>query len=238
MWVAHTLYQFDSPDGRPRTRIDVTSSDARQAWSATYDWEVDPALMVTTRVVEWSDDGKFLYFSSAIRAGGCQTFTNGGDLSVLGLETGVFRELIPMQAYAIGTWFSVSPDGRAVAFPPDVMGSSITIADLEDGKQSSIPIDLDAHQQGQRVGHIAWSPDSASIAFTVNLNPCDPTGKGPFGTAVGIADLGALTSKILFTDDNRYIITESWLDADTIVLNEIEGQTLLMDARTGTFIDQ
>lgn len=237
LWVARSMYLLGTSDGQSKTRIEVTSSDNGRAWSETYEWQVDPQLTTATRVVHWSDDGERLYFSNAIQLSGCQAFTNGGDLSVLELQTGVFKELLPMQAYGIGTWFSVSPDGRAVAFPIDVMGRSITIADLEDGKMSTIQLDFAAPQPGHRIGHIVWSPDSARIAFTISFNPCDPIEKGPVGSAVGIADTRTLTSKVLFAEVDRYLLTESWLDSSTIVLSELQARNLFVDANAGTFID-
>ncbi len=237
LWTARTMYQLEHPEGHQKTCIEVTSSDSEHTWSVSYDWDIKPQLTATTRIVDWSDDGTLLFYSNAFLVGGCQTFSYGGDLSVLVLETGIFHELIPIQTYGVGTWFSVSPEGTMVAFPPDVEGSSITIANFEDGSKKIIQLDPDMAQPGYRIGHIVWSPDSEKIAFTISLNPCDPSGKGPFGSAIGIADTRTLVSTILFFDENRYLLTESWRDNSTILIDEIQGQTLILDTNTGNFID-
>ena len=237
LWTARTMYQLEHREGYQKTRIEVTSSNNERIWSETYNWEIKPQLTATTRIVDWSDDGTLLFYSNAVLVGGCQTFSYGGDLSVLDLDKGIFHELIPMQAYGVGTWFSVSPEGTMVAFPPDVEGSSITIVNFEDGDEKIIQLDLDIAQPGYRIGHIVWSPDSEKIAFTINLNPCDPSGKDPIGSAIGIADTRTLISTILFFDENRYLLAESWRDTSTIFIDEIQGQSLILDTNTGDFVD-
>ena len=237
LWTARTMYQLEHPEGHQKTCIEVTSSDSEHTWSLTYDWDIKPGLTATTRIVDWSDDGAFLFYSNAFLVGGCQTFSYGGDLSVLDLDTGIFRELLPIQNYGVGTWFSVSPEATMVAFPPDVEGSSITIVNFDDGDEEIIQLDLDMAQPGYRIGNIVWSPDSEKIAFAINLNPCDPTDKGPFGSALGIADTKTLVSTILFFDENRHLQIESWRDTSTLFIDEIQGQILMLDTETGNLTD-
>ncbi len=159
-----------SPDGR---RLAFSSNREKSGTDNIYVMNMDGTnltkITTTQNAKNWSSswfpDGRRLAFSSN-RQGLWQTFTMNDDGSDV-------KPLITSNQDVINV--EVSPSGSTIAY---ICGKEICLAD-SDGSNPRVLL-----QNGLPKDHLAWSPDSARLAFT-QLNP--NSGK----TSVHVLDLKA-----------------------------------------------
>jgi len=112
----------------------------------------------------WSNDNRYLYFSTAhIGSGGLCFIGNdrgGFGLFRLDVQTGVITTLLPLRSdFAQYTW-SFSPTGRRFVY--EQANNAIGLWDLYTGDVNSIQLPNDINQ----IGGFLWSEDGLLFAYT------------------------------------------------------------------------
>mgnify|MGYP002381803431 CR=1 FL=1 len=220
-WVAETAYILG--EATTQTRIVVTNTVGAPVWRIEKQWELDPGVIVGTRVLRWSRNGLYLYFTTLAHVGGCATLTNGSDLQRLELATGEVKEIAPLLGYPIGTWLALSPDDTILAYPKNSESNTIILRDLATGLQRSIDLDLST-DPNYRLGYLEWTPDGSFLALTVAIDPCIPTGEPWTATSVVLIDVASLHSKFVVKQDSRLLVTEGWADNTHLLLKDQAGK--------------
>jgi hypothetical protein len=198
-----STYTETSPDGRwqaqatetERVALDgdlafffyvkliVTSLEESTNWTPVSEWHVyglghEPA----PRPFLWSQDGRYLYYTSLIVPdGACGFFANSGEfLDRLDLTDGSVAALQPPYSRWI---LAISPDETRMAYLSASDGSSLIVRDLavayaegpagEDSIQWQIPLEIVSPEV---VSQIDWSPDGQQVLVTVAeiANNCQP----------------------------------------------------------------
>jgi len=120
-------------------------------------------------VVQWSKDGKYIYFNSFTSGSGGYCFASGNVLNYgkglfrLDLETGVSTTVLPLKEDFVGYEFSFSSTGRRLVY--EASSSGIKILDLRTG----ILIDVSSIQEFTGAGGFLWSPNGLQFVYsTVN----------------------------------------------------------------------
>jgi WD40 repeat protein len=163
--------------------LTVTSLEDGRTWKPVSEWHVyglghEPA----PRPFLWSQDGRYLYYTSLIVPdGACGFFANSGEfLDRLDLTNGSVAVLQPPYS----RWMlAISPDETRMAYLSASDGSSLIVRDLavaytegpagEVSIQWQIPLEIVSPEV---VSQIDWSPDGQKVLVTVAeiANNCQP----------------------------------------------------------------
>jgi dipeptidyl aminopeptidase/acylaminoacyl peptidase len=183
------------------------------------------AASILPQPVQWSRDGRYLYFTDEpYGIGGYILFWGGPDLQQVDLATGTITEVLPDQGCLCA--MSLSPDGTLLAVITGVGPLELVLRDLATGTERKTVLE-DGHWQA---GNIVWSPDGKALMYTMAIG--DPEKEA---YSIVRVDAGTLAQTVLIHDDTRLLETVVWADAKTVWLNITlkVGGAWRMDADTG-----
>ena len=173
--------------------------------------------------ISWSNDGKYLYFSTTLGydGGGDQCFSGiGGHYGLfrLALDTGKWSTLVPSADSFPGYEIEFSPAGDYYA----ITRRGVTITNLTTGKTSRIA--------GSNVQGLLWSPDGKNLAFSTSK--C-----GEYlveSSSVSIWNAETARAQILYKTEGVLLRPESWIDHSTL---RFEGEKRIDFVSTYTIYD-
>lgn len=178
---------------------------------------------VLPQPVQWSRDGRYLYFTDEpYGIGGYILFWGGPDLQQVDLATGAITEILPDQGCLCA--MSLSPDGTLLAVITGIDPLELVLRNILDGTERRTQLES-GHWQA---GNIVWSPDGKSLMYTMAIG--DPEKES---YSIVRVDVGTLAQTVLIHDDPRLLETIVWADAKTVWLNSVLGGAWRMDADTG-----
>ncbi len=221
-WFAQASYAWSGYESY--TELLAVKSDGSISWRINKLWRLDAEVSVIPKILLWSKDGQSLYYTNWAFTGGCTSFVNAGDLHRLNLHSGQDTELAPLLGYPLGTWLSISPDEKTLAYLENIRSNKLIIKELGTGTEKSILLDNKWLGENYRIGHIIWAPDNNTIALSVAANTCDPTGKPWTYTSVAIVDIKLASVHFIFDNDPRLLITEKWADNNVLFLINPHGE--------------
>ena len=148
----------------------VTSLEDGRTWTPVSEWHAGgPGSEGPSRPFHWSQDGRYLYYTSVIDYhGGCVYADIGETLDRLDLTDGAVAELPPPQARRN---LAISPDETMMAYMSD---ATLVVRDLPtayDGGRSVLTsiiwrLDLAVDWPITQASEIVWSPDSRKLLVT------------------------------------------------------------------------
>lgn len=222
---AGSFSEILSPDGKwvifvRNKDLKVIQASGKVVWTLEFkQWQAN-----YLRLVGWSADGRYLYFTAQrfVRTG-VVAFVDGFILERLDLESGSIKEILPASFYTLS--MSLSPDSSLLAYiyqgkdPLDV-----SIRDLNTGKEQAVKLDRDLHYGGNMV----WSQDQKTLVLTAtNDNP-----KYMLYTVVKV-DLSSFTQTVLVHEDRRFLTAVRWGKDGRVLLTEQNHGYWWMDLKTG-----
>jgi heat shock protein HslJ len=198
----------ESNMGRYYRGLKVAQTRGPAVWQPLDSWEPFGFGYLSPRVVKWSNDGRYLYFTGVALADGCPPPTNGSDLQRLDLADGSVTEIIPDRA----RWLALSPDDRWLAYLT-YQPIELVLHDMAAGEErrvaiASSPADTEA-------APLVWSPDSGALVFTLAPWGCPPG--GPRQRVVRL-DLDSLAQTVLFEDDRVGYVATKWPEPHKLIL--------------------
>lgn len=224
-WIAQVFVALPtvSDIGKYYTQLKLSKADGTLEWIVVDEWVEDGLGYTIPQPLQWSRDGRYLYFTNKPVPDGCAVFVNGSDLHRVDLSNGDVRELVP----SVGSWLSLSPDETMLAYIR-YGDRRLVIRDLATGAERETKLDPG---RSYEAGHIIWSPDGTALMLTLALQPCSTDG----ADAISIVRVKTTTLEptTLIREDQRLFITVEWLTADQVLLRDREGNDWLMDASTG-----
>jgi hypothetical protein len=207
-WVAQVLAAFPpSQGGNYYTRFIVRKTDGTTEWRVIDNWQGLALGYTTPQPIQWSRDGRFLYFTHVPVPNGCAVFVNGSDLQRVALASGKVEQIVP----PVSLWLSLSPDEKTLAYGDQQRG--LVLRDLATRKERQMMLDLPT--PGADMGEIAWSPDSGALVLTVAPALC-----GPASTTRSImrVDLQSGSQTTLPIDEKRGFTSIAWPEPDRVEL--------------------
>lgn len=223
-WIAQVTAAFPvSNGGNYYTQLKVLKVDGTLEWVIVDEWLEWGLGYTIPQPLQWSRDGRSLYFTNRPVPDGCAVFVNGSDLHKVNLSDGSVRALVP----SVGLWLSLSPDETMLAYI-GYGDRGLVIRDLATGAERETKLD-----PGQRyqAGNIIWSPDGTALMLTLALQPCSTDWAD--STSIVRVETTSLEQTTLIREDKRRFITVEWSTADKVLLRDGEGDYWLMDATTG-----
>ena len=224
-WSAQTTAQFPtgSAGGSYYTQLAVSQTDGSFEWIIVDAWEEWGLGYTIPQVVQWSHDGRYLYFTNRPVPDGCAVFVNGLDLHRFDLSDGSVTELVP----PAGLWLSLSPDETTLAYI-GYADRGLVIRDLATGTEREMPLSPGPDYQA---GHIVWSPDGAALALTLALRPC--TTNWADATSIVYVNVVTMEQTTLLAEDRRLFITLEWASENRVLLRDNDNSEWLLDVTTG-----
>jgi hypothetical protein len=161
----------------------------------------------------WTNDEKFLYFTSYLGFdGGGTCFYGFGDdgLFRINLKDGTITTTLPESAWGAGYETIFSPGGRQLAYAYN--SKHLTIIDLKTGEESIIEVGKDY------VGNLTWSPDGLGLAYAA----CQPTQDGLEieKSSVKIFSLESHNSKTILEVTKTFLSIESHSENQFLISND------------------
>lgn len=199
-------------------------------WTPVAEWRNYGLGYTTPRIVYWSTDGRYLYFTNAPHPDGCALFTNASDLQQVDLTDGTVREVLPAESMSV---VAVAPDGTIAM----VRQKTIALTTLDNvgnldkvGNDETVEIHLDFEDGNLQLGNLVWSPDSRQLAFTVAFAPCQPPA---WRHAIYLLErTSESVQQVMSPDEGRMQLVE-WVDETQLLLADIDGQQWLLDLQDG-----
>lgn len=203
------------------TEMRVSQVAGDLTWTPIAGWQPFGLGYTTPRLVHWSTDGRYLYYTNAPHPDGCGLFVNASDLQRLDLTNGLVQEILPQSA----TWvLEAAPDGT-VAY---VDQTTLVFFDpVADARQDII---LDFAQSDVQLGNLVWSPDSQQVAFTTAFAPCILP---DWRHAIYVVDRQGKQSRMVVPPDERRFHSMAWLDAVRLLLIDFDNQQWELNVVSG-----
>lgn len=209
-WIATAVVATpNAPNiGRYYRGLKVAQTRGQTVWQPLDAWERFGFGYLSPRVVKWSNDGRYLYFTNLPQPDGCAPAINGGDLQRLDLSDGSVTEIMPARA----RWLTLSPDDKWLAYLT-YQPIRLVLHDLATGAERRLAIVSDP--ANAEAAPLVWSPDSRALVFTLAPWGCAP--EAPQQRVVRL-DLDSLAQTVLFEDDHSGYVATKWPEPHKLVL--------------------
>lgn len=226
-WLAETTVALPLADGNPVSdqyyqALRILSSDGslvREVVDRWSPWGLGYTIPVP---LQWSPDGRYLYYTNRPVPDGCAPFANGSDVIRVEREQGVETEIAP----AVGLVLALSPEAGTLAYINRDGG--LVLRDLNSGAERVAPIQEVA--QGAS-GAIVWSPDGSALMLTVAANSCGPPEERTH--AILRVEVDSLETVVAVEPDDRLLVTAAWPEAERVLLVDGQGQRWQLNPSTG-----
>lgn len=189
----------------------------------------------TPTVVDWSFEGRYLYFSERVHADGCAPFPSLSGLWRLDTQNGEVDEVL-----ATSRTLALSPYQKWVAYvdraaSTDGERSTTTMTILDINSRESHEIDLllasvpnpSFAQVDTANSTILWSPEGETFAVTIAHNPCRINNY--WSHSVYTVDLETMTANRLIHIDSDRPIAQSWPTATSLLVRDKYGKQKTFD---------
>ena len=204
------------------TEMRVQRADGSVKWLPVATWSNFGLGYTTPQLVQWSPDGRYLYFTNAPVPDGCALFVNASDLQRLDLGSGEVQEVLPTNSTGS---LAIAPDGKTVAYSH---ADEVVLRDLDTGEVRSQKVM--AEEASYQLGNYVWSPDSQQVAFTIANAPCQPP---TWRHSILQMDAQTLATTTLIEPDQRRFTITAWPEAAQLLLLDAEHQPWALDITSG-----
>lgn len=224
-WSAQTTAKFPAGGAGENyyTQLKISQTDGGLEWVIVDIWEEWGLGYTIPQIVQWSQDGRYVYFTNRPVPDGCAVFVNGLDLHRFDLGDGSVTELVP----PVGLWLSLSPDESTLAYI-GYADRGLVIRDLATGVEREMKLEPGPDYQA---GHIVWSPDGVALVLTLALRPC--TTNWADTTSIVHVDVATLEQTTLIAEDPRLFITAEWITENQVLLRDNDDIEWLLDMTAG-----
>ncbi len=190
-------------------------------WTPVAEWRTFGLGYTTPRIVHWSTDGRYLYYTNAPHPDGCGLFVNASDLQRLDLKGGTVQEILPQNS----TWvLEAAPDGT-IAY---IDGTTLVFFDPTNNMRQEVILDFE--QSNVQLGNLVWSSDSQQLVFTVATDPCILP---QWRHAIYTVDRQGEGLRMVVPPDERRFHSIAWLDNDALLLIDFDNQQWTLDIASG-----
>jgi hypothetical protein len=222
-WDVQGMVAFPADGGEKYyTQLKVKKTDGAIDWTVVDEWSRFGLGYTTPQPFQWSQDGRYLYFTNKPVPDGCGIFVNGSDLHRIDLSDGSVTEIVPSS----GLWLSLSPDETTLAYI-GYGGRGLVLRNLATGVERGARLDPG---QDYAAGHIVWSPDGAALVLTLAIRPC--SSGWAESVSVMLVEVATLEQTMLIHEDKRLFTTVEWPTLDRILLKDEDGNFWWMDLET------
>ncbi|MEZ4618012.1 MAG: hypothetical protein R2867_21225 [Caldilineaceae bacterium] len=208
------------------TEMRVSQVAGDLTWTPIAAWQPFGLGYTTPRIVHWSADGRYLYYTNAPHPDGCGLFVNASDLQRLDLTDGTVQELLPPNA----TWvLAAAPDGT-IAY---IDQTTLVIYNPNDDTRREVILDF--AQSNMQLGNLVWSPDSQQLVLTVAYDPCLLP---DWRNALYTVDRQGYGLHMILPPDERRFQSTAWLDNNNLLLIDFDNQQWVLDVASGELQEQ
>lgn len=191
----------------------VTNQIDGSEWIAESIEKTNVSFNIPPDPIHWSPDSTFLYFVHRSFNDGCGPFSNGIDLFRINVRTGEVEEVVEQ-----GSWFAFAPDGEHVAY---MWRDEIFIQTLTTSIQRAVTLTITHEYEEVFLTHLAWSPDSRSVAVLAGLNICLelPATR----SSIVVVDATSLAQTVVLDEHPTIASINDWPESNTLVVTLSEG---------------
>ena len=188
-----------------------------------------PDVSILPQPIQWSLDGRFLYYTNEpYGIGGYILFSGGPDLQRVDVATGQVTQILPDMGCLCA--MAVSPDGKTVAYIAGSGPLEFVLHDIESGEERKTLIDP-GHLQA---GSVLWSPDGASLIYAMAISDFEHPEAEKY--ALVRVEAATLDQTILIPDDERLFNPMLWPTASALWLNDKDGNAWRLNPESGELV--
>jgi hypothetical protein len=208
----------------------LTVTDGTTSWIPIAKWQQRSSVHgypERVRIVGWSEDGRFLYYTVVRGIDGCIYFNNAFNLVHLDVTDGTQSEILPDNTTVN---LSMSPDGKTLVYVTYGQ-SELILRNMGTGRIQRIP--LTNPRSSAQTSEILWSADGETAVFTLIHDTClfDNTTH----SSIIRIDAVTLTATPVIDNDNRLFRVLEWPDPAQNKVRVIDnnGNSWLLDVDSG-----
>lgn len=145
------------------TELRVRNTNDNIEWTPVTEWNDFGLGYTTPRIVHWSEDERYLYFTNAPHPDGCGLFVNASDLQRLDLAAGSVEEILPFGTTRV---LAAAPDGMMAHRVDSELGCSTQRQGITEPSRSTAANQMcnGATLSGHRIANNWLSPLHTSRA--------------------------------------------------------------------------
>jgi hypothetical protein len=156
------------------------------------------------RIENWSNDGKYLYFSPSLGLSGggdpCISDFGGYGLYRIRLDDGKISTILPEPVSFFGYYIAFSPAGRQLAYEG---GGGLIIRDLKTSDEFTT-------KDSGTTGNAIWSEDGTALTYVTCQSDWDGTSSSIEKSAVKIFSIQKKESKTILELEKSLLFIEDW----------------------------
>ena len=203
------------------TELHVTNAAGTLVWTPIADWRNFGLGYTTPRIVHWSADGRYLYFTNAPHPDGCALFTNASDLQQLDLGAGTVTEILPPDRISV---LAAAPDGTMAYITQTMLGL------LDPLSKTIKETTYDFAAATVQVGDLTWSSNGQQLAYVVATDPCLPP---TWRHAIYTVDRQGGNLRLVLPADERRLRIVDWIDESHLLLMDLDAKQSVLDLASG-----
>lgn len=221
--------------------LSLTVSDGMTTWAPIAEWRNYGMGMLWPQVVQWSKDGRFLYFADTPVTDGCVVFPYTSSLYRLYVNDGSVAELLPL---GDNTTSAISPNENLLAYLQGYNNTmTLVVREIAVGydgnNQPSNSVESEAGEWQfplnitetyAQAGRLIWSADSQQLLLTIAHNACEPG----WAHSVLLVNLADLSTTVLLDHDANQPQATAWVERDVVEVVDGNGRLWLLNPATGT----
>jgi hypothetical protein len=208
----------------------LTITDGTTNWTPIAEWQhfgSDSAVL--PRIIQWSDDGRYLYYTKIRSFAGCYYFINGSNLLRLDVTDGLIAQILPDN-----TTFNLalSPDSDKVAYisyPDQQMLFMLRTISTGTVQRLILTESADFIQAGE----IFWSADGLTAVLTIAHDAC--LINETINRSIIRINVDTMTATPIIANSDHFLHILDWPDPQQreVRLIDKEGNTWWLDIESG-----
>ena len=208
----------------------LTVTDGTTSWIPIAMWQYNSTIRgipVRPRIIGWSADGRYLYFTEFRNFEGCIYFNNASNLIRLDVTDGSRFGIVPENATVN---LSMSPGAETLAYiTPDQ--SQLMLRNMESDNVERIS--LTRSDSYAETSEILWSADGETAVFTLIHDWC--YSDNTTHSSIMRIDADTLTVSPVIDNDPRLLRIQEWPDPtqNKVLVADNEGKFWLLDIDSG-----
>lgn len=210
----------------------LTVTDGQTSWTPVAEWRGYGLGYTWPAVYQWSQDGRYLYYTNQGTPDGCSINSSITGLYRLSLADGDVVELLPGGRTL---YFSLSPDESKIAYTTyNGQQEVFVLRNVTNGDEKSV-VPIETAKRAQTAG-VVWSADGREIVLVFAFDACALSKT----SSIVHINRDTVSAKTLIEEDDRFFLIHDWPNPDQPKLRLVDkdGKLWQLNIDSGALVQE